>query len=123
MIRDATSRMPVGRAGAPARTGETGGAGFATCPMCHTPNPVVTSQAGDHTTVGDSGSARIVRTLHELIDALDRRVPHMERVGEVAIARMAATLRAEALKRITTLERHDDADAVASSSEPIQMTA
>jgi hypothetical protein len=54
---------------------------------------------------------RIVRELHELIAALDRRVPHVERVGEIAIARAASALRDEALKRIATLEREAEADA------------
>lgn len=45
-----------------------------------------------------------VRELKELIAALDRRVPQVERVGEVSIARAAAELRAEAMKRIEDLE-------------------
>ena len=48
---------------------------------------------------------RIVRDLHELIAALDRRVPQVERVGEVAIAKVASVLRDEALKRIDEIER------------------
>lgn len=52
-------------------------------------------------------SAQTVRELHELIAALDRRVPHMERVGETSIARVAALLKSEALKRIEELERAD----------------
>lgn len=47
----------------------------------------------------------IVRELHELIAALDRRLPQVHRVGELAIADAAAALRAEALKRIEELER------------------
>jgi hypothetical protein len=39
-----------------------------------------------------------------LIAALDRRVPHIERSGEAAIARDAAALREKALKRIAELE-------------------
>jgi hypothetical protein len=45
-----------------------------------------------------------IRHLRELIAALDRRVPHMERVGETAIARDAATLRKKALARLAQLE-------------------
>lgn len=45
---------------------------------------------------------RIVRELHD-IAALDRRVPQVQRVGEVAIAKAAAWLKA-ALKRIDALE-------------------
>jgi hypothetical protein len=48
---------------------------------------------------------RTVRELKELIAALDRRVPQVERLGETSIARAAADLRAEAVKRIEALER------------------
>lgn len=47
----------------------------------------------------------LVRELRELIAALDRRVPQVERAGEVSIARDAAALKARALKRIEDLER------------------
>jgi hypothetical protein len=43
--------------------------------------------------------------LRELIAALDRRVPQVERVGEISIARTASVLKLEALKRIEQLER------------------
>jgi hypothetical protein len=66
---------------------------------------------------------RIVCELHELIAALDRRVPHVERVGEIAIARAAEALRNEALTRIATLEHEADADAIASWCEPAHATA
>jgi hypothetical protein len=52
----------------------------------------------------DVTAARIVRELHELVAALDRRVPQVQRVGEVAIASAAAALRIEAVKRIEALE-------------------
>ena len=45
-----------------------------------------------------------VRHLRELIAALDRRVPHIERAGEIRIARDAAILRDKALKRLVALE-------------------
>jgi hypothetical protein len=48
--------------------------------------------------------ARALRHLRELIAALDRRVPHIERAGEISIAREAATLKKEALARIAQLE-------------------
>jgi hypothetical protein len=67
----------------------------------------------------DTRRTQVVRELHELIAALDRRVPQVERVGEVAIARAAAALRGEASRRITTLEHEADADAIASWSDPI----
>ncbi len=46
-----------------------------------------------------------LRILHELIAALDQRLPHVERAGEATIAREAAALRATAIERITELER------------------
>jgi hypothetical protein len=48
-----------------------------------------------------------LRHLRELVAALDRRVPHIERAGEAAIARDAAILREKALKRIAALEKTD----------------
>ena len=47
---------------------------------------------------------QLLRELHELIAALDRRVPHIERAGEAAIARDAAVLREQAMKRLLELE-------------------
>jgi len=64
----------------------------------------------------DRTTARIVRELHELIAALDRRVPQVERVGEVAIAKAAAALRTEALERIEALER-----AGAAAADPVKV--
>jgi hypothetical protein len=46
-----------------------------------------------------------IRVLQELIEALDRRFPHVERAGEANIASDAAALRARALERIAQLER------------------
>ena len=46
-----------------------------------------------------------IRELRELIVALDRRVPRVERVGEIDIARAASGLKIEALRRIEQLER------------------
>ena len=43
--------------------------------------------------------------LCELIAALDRRVPHVERAGEIRIAREAAMLRSEAVARIEELKQ------------------
>ncbi len=51
----------------------------------------------------------VLRELRELIAALDRRVPQVQRAGEIAIAREAATLRARAMQRIEELERDGDA--------------
>jgi hypothetical protein len=49
--------------------------------------------------------AQTVRELLELIAALDRRVPQVERLGETSIARAASALKLEALNRIQELER------------------
>jgi len=46
---------------------------------------------------------RIVSTLRELISALDRRVPHAERPGELRIARDAQLLRRQAVAQIKAL--------------------
>jgi hypothetical protein len=53
---------------------------------------------------GEADQARALRHLRELIAALDRRVAHIERIGETAIARDADTLRAKAMDRIAQLE-------------------
>lgn len=50
-----------------------------------------------------STSAGTVASLRELIAALDRRVPYIERVGEIQIARDAAILRSKAVRRIEEL--------------------
>ena len=50
-----------------------------------------------------SNSDRVVHALRELVDALDRRVAHVERLGEAGIARDAEGLRKEALHRIQEL--------------------
>jgi hypothetical protein len=44
-----------------------------------------------------------IDALHELVDALDRRVRHVERLGETRIARDAEALREKALNRIHEL--------------------
>lgn len=51
----------------------------------------------------------LANELRELVEALDRRVPHLERAGETAIARDAAHLRDEAIKRLAALERDGQA--------------
>ena len=50
-----------------------------------------------------SNSELVVQALRELVDAHDRRVAHVERLGEARIAREAAGLRKEALHRIQEL--------------------
>ena len=58
-----------------------------------------------HTTPRMAARKRTLRELSELVAALDRRLPQVERVGEASIARAAAALRAEAIQRIAELER------------------
>jgi hypothetical protein len=55
---------------------------------------------------GEANDAAI-RHLRELIAALDRRVPHIERAGEIEIARDTAALKAKALERLAALEHRD----------------
>ena len=45
----------------------------------------------------------VVQALRELVDALDRRVAHVQRLGEARIAREAVGLRNEAVHRIEEL--------------------
>lgn len=45
-----------------------------------------------------------IRHLRELITALDKRQPRIERVGEADIARDAAALKAKALQRLAELK-------------------
>ena len=53
----------------------------------------------------DTESTQLIATLRELIEALDERVPHVERAGEAQIAKDAAALREVAVKRIEALTR------------------
>jgi hypothetical protein len=46
--------------------------------------------------------------LREIIDALDRRGPQIERAGETRIARDALLLRREAAERLEELQRADN---------------
>ena len=45
----------------------------------------------------------LARDLQELIDALDRRLPGVERAGELDIARDAEALRGKAVARLAEL--------------------
>jgi hypothetical protein len=47
----------------------------------------------------------LLRHLRELVQALEQRVPHIEREGEAQIALDAAALKEKALRRIAELER------------------
>ena len=57
----------------------------------------------------DFQRAGLVLALRELIDALDRRGPQIERAGETRIAQDALVLRREAVERLQELEHGDDA--------------
>ena len=50
-----------------------------------------------------SDSDLVVHALRELVEALDRRVAHVERLGETRIALEAVALRTEAVMRIQEL--------------------
>jgi hypothetical protein len=50
-------------------------------------------------------AGELARELEELIAALDRRVPRVERAGEAAIARDAAALREKAVQRLARLAK------------------
>ena len=49
--------------------------------------------------------ADLATQLHELIVAIDRRLPHAQRAGEAAIANAAVRLRLEAVKRLNEIEK------------------
>ena len=51
-----------------------------------------------------SAESELLRALQELVQALDRRIPHIERAGEAKIAADARRLRAEASARIAVLQ-------------------
>jgi propanediol dehydratase small subunit len=56
--------------------------------------------------------------LEELIAALDRRVPRVERAGEAGIARDAAVLRAKAVERLAELVRDRDNRPTSAANPP-----
>jgi hypothetical protein len=62
-------------------------------------------------------SNELARELLELIAALDRRVPHVERAGEAGIARDAIALREKAVQRLAELEAQAAAPAVRNTTE------
>ena len=60
----------------------------------------------------------LIDDLLELVAALDRRVPQLDRDGERAIARDASTLRLAALTRIAELARLPGTPDVAAAALP-----
>ena len=63
------------------------------------------------------GPDELARELHELIAALDRRVPRVERVGEASIARDAIALREKAVQRLAELEAQGAASPVRNKTD------
>jgi hypothetical protein len=53
----------------------------------------------------ETTAADLLAALQEIVEALDRRIPHVERANEVAIAADAKLLRVAALRRIAGLRR------------------
>ena len=51
------------------------------------------------------GHGRLIEQLRELVAALDSRVPHLEREGEIRIADEAAALRQKAIDRLAQLQK------------------
>jgi hypothetical protein len=49
--------------------------------------------------------ATVLHHLRQLVEALDHRVPHIDRAGEAQIARDAAALKEQALRRIAELTK------------------
>ena len=49
--------------------------------------------------------ADVATQLHELIEAIDRRLPQVERAGEASIVDAAVHLRLAAVKRLGEIER------------------
>jgi hypothetical protein len=65
----------------------------------------------------------VARELHELIDALDRRVPRVEQAGEAGIARDAAALREKAVQRLRELDEQSEVAAPQASDRSKQNRA
>ena len=63
----------------------------------------------DKASVSNFQRASLIFALREIIDALDRRGPQVERAGEMSIAQDALALRRQAVARLEELERvHGD---------------
>jgi hypothetical protein len=53
----------------------------------------------------DTPTSELLAALEEIVEALDRRIPHVERASELDIATDAKRLRAAAVERIAVLRR------------------
>ena len=51
-----------------------------------------------------SAAKQMFEDLQQLVEAIDRRVPHLERLGEATIARDAADLRQRAVELMRAIE-------------------
>ena len=58
----------------------------------------------------DAERKRVIEALHELIEALDRRIPDMTRAGEIEIQEQAAELKQRAVRRLQELTRDGASD-------------
>jgi hypothetical protein len=70
---------------------------------------------------GDERAAALRKTMDHLVDlitALDRRLPQVQRMGEATIVTAAARLRDEARARIREIE-HDIAGRESHDSQPV----
>ena len=63
----------------------------------------------------------LAHELHELIAALDRRVPRVEQAGEDAIARDAAALREKAVQRLRELNEPSGIGVLEASNRSTQV--
>jgi hypothetical protein len=70
-----------------------------------TTRPKAKAKTKTRATNAARSNATLLRHLRELIAALDRRVPHIERVGESQIAADARALRRDAQLRVAELEK------------------
>jgi len=64
----------------------------------------MTSNQPPHPPASETERKQMLSDLHELVDALDRRVPRPEREAEGAIAHDAAVMKREAEDRIEQLQ-------------------
>lgn len=58
-------------------------------------------------------TTKVIHDLTELIEAIDRRLPQVQRDGEAAIANAALRLRIAATNRIAELQRGDSLEPLA----------
>ena len=88
--------------------GTRNGAVLLRLPGLHVPRAVLPERTKGKSAMPDTlpndKTKQQIRHLRELIAALDKRQPQIERVGETDIARDAAALRKKALQRLAELQ-------------------